>query len=100
MFVVSDRLVETRFGVEGGSGAVGVLLGAVVDGIPESLSFEDSYRGRAAAFARAAAGHADRLALASALARTPSGRLDHCGLRRSDGVGMTRTNSSRISTRR
>jgi hypothetical protein len=52
VFVVSDRLVETRFGVEGGSGAVGVvLLGAVVDGIPESLSFEDSYRGRAAAFA-------------------------------------------------
>ena len=46
MFVVSDRLVETRFGGESGSGAVGVLLGAVVDGIPESLSFEDSYRGR------------------------------------------------------
>jgi hypothetical protein len=52
VFVVSDRLVETRFGDEGGSGAVGIVVGAaVVDGIPESLISGDSYRGRAAAFA-------------------------------------------------
>jgi hypothetical protein len=38
VFAVSDRLVEARFGDEGGSGAVGFVVGAaVVDGIPESL---------------------------------------------------------------
>jgi zinc transporter, ZIP family len=39
VFVVSDHLVEARFGGEGGSGALGIVVGAVVDGIPESLIF-------------------------------------------------------------
>ena len=41
VFVVSDRIVEARFGGEGGSstGALGIVVGAVVDGIPESLIF-------------------------------------------------------------
>lgn len=40
VFVVSDRLVEARFGGEGGSsGALGIVVGAVVDGLPESLIF-------------------------------------------------------------
>ena len=39
VFIVSDRLVEARFGGEGGSGALGIVVGAVVDGIPESLIF-------------------------------------------------------------
>ena len=39
VFVVSDRLVEARFGGEGGSDALGIVVGAVVDGLPESLIF-------------------------------------------------------------
>jgi ZIP family zinc transporter len=41
VFVVSDRIVEARFGGDGGSdtGALGIVVGAVVDGIPESLIF-------------------------------------------------------------
>jgi ZIP family zinc transporter len=39
VFVVSDRIVEARFGGEGGSGALGIVVGAVVDGVPESLIF-------------------------------------------------------------
>jgi ZIP family zinc transporter len=31
--------VEGRFGGEGGSGALGIVVGAVVDGIPESVIF-------------------------------------------------------------
>src|SRR5688572_32675536 len=37
VFVISDRIVEARFGGEGGSGALGIVVGAVVDGLPESL---------------------------------------------------------------
>jgi ZIP family zinc transporter len=37
--MVSDRIVEGRFGGEGGSGALGIVVGAVVDGKPESVIF-------------------------------------------------------------
>jgi hypothetical protein len=41
VFVVSDRIVEARFGGEESSGPapLGIVVGAVVDGIPESLIF-------------------------------------------------------------
>jgi ZIP family zinc transporter len=42
VFVVSDRIVEARFGGEGGGSGpapLGIVVGAVVDGIPESLIF-------------------------------------------------------------
>jgi hypothetical protein len=81
---------------------VGIVVGAaVVDGIPESVIFGDSYRGRAAAFGgRLLAVLTDSLCPLRFSAADAKRRLDHCGLRRGDGVGMTRTNSSRIRTRR
>lgn len=41
VFVVSDRIVDTKFGGgEGGeSGPLGIVVGSVVDGVPESLIF-------------------------------------------------------------
>ena len=40
IFVVSDHIVEARFGGEGGeSGPLGIVVGSVVDGVPESLIF-------------------------------------------------------------
>ena len=40
VFVVADRLVESKFGGEGGgTGPLGIVVGAVVDGVPESLIF-------------------------------------------------------------
>jgi zinc transporter, ZIP family len=41
VFVISDRVVEARFGGEERSGPapLGIVVGAVVDGIPESLIF-------------------------------------------------------------
>jgi ZIP family zinc transporter len=42
IFIVADRVIEERFGGEGGSGgggALGIVLGSVVDGVPESLIF-------------------------------------------------------------
>jgi ZIP family zinc transporter len=41
VFVVSDRLVEARFGGEQGSGPapMGIVVGSVVDGVPESAIF-------------------------------------------------------------
>jgi zinc transporter, ZIP family len=39
VFVVSDRIVEARFGDGGGSGPLGIVVGAVVDGVPESVIF-------------------------------------------------------------
>ena len=38
-FIVGERLVEKKFGSEGAAGALGIVLGAVVDGIPESVIF-------------------------------------------------------------
>ena len=41
VFVVSDRIVESRFGGEdeGGGGPLGIVVGSIVDGVPESLIF-------------------------------------------------------------
>lgn len=37
VFVLADRLVETRFGEGGGGAGMGIVVGSVVDGVPESL---------------------------------------------------------------
>lgn len=39
IFVVSDRIVEARFGEGGSAGPLGIVVGSVVDGIPESIIF-------------------------------------------------------------
>ena len=42
IFIVADRIIEARFGGEGdesGGSPLGVVLGSVVDGVPESLIF-------------------------------------------------------------
>ena len=39
VFVLADRLVESRFGEGGAAGPLGIVVGAVVDGVPESLIF-------------------------------------------------------------
>lgn len=39
IFVVADRIIEERFGEGGAGGALGIVLGSVVDGLPESLIF-------------------------------------------------------------
>ena len=39
IFVVADRIIEERFGEGGAGGALGIVLGSVVDGVPESLIF-------------------------------------------------------------
>jgi ZIP family zinc transporter len=39
IFIVGDRIVDRRFGEAGVGGALGIVLGSVVDGIPESLIF-------------------------------------------------------------
>lgn len=39
IFIAGDRLVETRFGSEGTGGAMGIIVGSVVDGVPESIIF-------------------------------------------------------------
>ena len=36
VFLVADAIVEKRFGSEGAGGAMGIVVGAVVDGVPES----------------------------------------------------------------
>jgi ZIP family zinc transporter len=36
VFLVADRLVERRFGSAGAGGAMGIVVGSVVDGVPES----------------------------------------------------------------
>ena len=36
VFLVADRFVENRFGSEGAGGAMGIVVGSVVDGVPES----------------------------------------------------------------
>jgi zinc transporter, ZIP family len=37
VFLVGDRIVDRRFGSEGVGGAMGIVVGSVVDGVPESL---------------------------------------------------------------
>jgi zinc transporter, ZIP family len=39
VFLVADKMVETRFGEAGVGGAMGIVVGSVVDGVPESLIF-------------------------------------------------------------
>lgn len=39
IYLVADRLVEARFGGEGSGNPMGIVVGAIVDGIPESLIF-------------------------------------------------------------
>jgi ZIP family zinc transporter len=36
VFLLADQLVERRFGSEGAGGAMGIIVGSVVDGVPES----------------------------------------------------------------
>ena len=38
-FLVGDRIVENKFGSEGTGGAMGIVVGSVVDGVPESIIF-------------------------------------------------------------
>ncbi len=39
VFLISDRLVEAKFGDEGPSAALGIVIGSIIDGVPESLIF-------------------------------------------------------------
>jgi ZIP family zinc transporter len=39
IFIGLDRLIDMRFGAGGEAGPLGIVLGAVVDGIPESVIF-------------------------------------------------------------
>lgn len=39
VFIGGDYLVERRFGSEGQGGAMGIVVGSVVDGVPESIIF-------------------------------------------------------------
>lgn len=36
VFLLADQIVERRFGSEGTGGAMGIIVGSVVDGVPES----------------------------------------------------------------
>lgn len=37
VFLLADAFVERRFGTEGAGGAMGIVVGSVVDGVPESM---------------------------------------------------------------
>ncbi len=37
VFLVADQVVERRFGSSGSGGAMGIVVGSVVDGVPESM---------------------------------------------------------------
>jgi zinc transporter, ZIP family len=39
VFLLGDAFVDRRFGSEGAGGAMGIVVGSVVDGIPESIIF-------------------------------------------------------------
>ncbi len=39
IFMLGDRYVEMKFGSSGAGGAMGIVVGSVVDGVPESLIF-------------------------------------------------------------
>src|SRR5215211_8445927 len=39
VLLVGDAIVERRFGSEGTGGAMGIVVGSVVDGVPESVIF-------------------------------------------------------------
>ena len=38
-FILGDTLVERKFGSEGAGGALGIVVGSIVDGVPESIIF-------------------------------------------------------------
>lgn len=38
-FMIGDRIVERKFGEGGEGGAMGIVVGSVVDGVPESIIF-------------------------------------------------------------
>src|SRR5262245_52734500 len=38
-FILGERYVDRKFGAEGAAGALGIVVGAVVDGVPESIIF-------------------------------------------------------------
>lgn len=39
VFIVGERYVDRKFGADGAAGALGIVVGAVVDGVPESIIF-------------------------------------------------------------
>ena len=39
IFLVGDTIVERKFGDEGVGGSMGIIVGSVVDGVPESMIF-------------------------------------------------------------
>ena len=39
IYLLSDRVVESQFGGEGSGNPMGIVVGAIVDGIPESIIF-------------------------------------------------------------
>lgn len=39
IFIVGEHYVEKKFGSEGAAGALGIVIGAIVDGVPESIIF-------------------------------------------------------------
>lgn len=39
IFILGDRYVEKKFGQDGSGGALGIIVGSVVDGVPESIIF-------------------------------------------------------------
>jgi zinc transporter, ZIP family len=39
IYVLGDKFVEKRFGSEGTGGSLGIIVGSIVDGVPESLIF-------------------------------------------------------------
>ena len=39
IFIAGDLFVEKRFGSEGSGGSLGIIVGSVVDGVPESIIF-------------------------------------------------------------
>jgi zinc transporter, ZIP family len=39
IFVISDKLIEAKFGSEGATAALGIVIGSIIDGVPESVIF-------------------------------------------------------------
>jgi ZIP family zinc transporter len=39
VFIIAEHQVDRKFGSEGASGALGIVVGSVVDGVPESIIF-------------------------------------------------------------